>query len=139
WIEAHPNSFPPMVINLTDAEGNDCDLWGAAAGVRSLATAHGNVLLMTIHVSSSATGKCVMFPDRLEQMLSKIARVLFEVSSELPGSLQQAAAAWGIDVRPGCRMMASDADAVGLLRAFDFLLKLLRPRPPHPPLAAHLR
>ena len=138
WIEAHPGSFPPMVINLTDDEHNESGRSGAAEELRSLATSAGGALLMTAHLSSRACD-AVQFPLYAEQLPGDVARGLFEMTSKLPDEIQRAAGARGLDVRPGCRMMTFNADAVAVLKLLNFVLRLLLPAPQHPPLAVHLR
>ena len=52
WLAQHPDSFPPIVINITDGEPTDGDPSSAADALRSLATSDGNVLLFNVHLST---------------------------------------------------------------------------------------
>src|SRR5262245_19112936 len=45
WIESHTNSFPPMIINLTDGESTDGMPVPFAEDLKSPSTADGNLLL----------------------------------------------------------------------------------------------
>ena len=59
WIQDHPNSFPPIVINVTDGEATDVEdnVQGPleyAESVKSLHTGDGNVLLLNCHLSAVA-------------------------------------------------------------------------------------
>ena len=80
------NSFPPIVINITDGEATDAnyaDLLSCASRIKSLATEDGNVMLFNIHISGggqriSLPGDGVALPDIPH------ARLLYEMSSNLP-------------------------------------------------------
>lgn len=83
----HADSFPPMVINITDGEatdGFDHKLLESAMRLRELSTSDGNVLLMTIHISSTPQSNAVIFPTRDEVPSDIYARMMADMSSELP-------------------------------------------------------
>ena len=115
WIAAHPESFPPLVIHLTDGEPTDGDPREAAAAVRSLATADGNVLVVNCHISSSKA-EGVLFPTDGEQLPDQFAKDLFEMSSEMPDALRTTAEVKQVSAPMGCKMMAFNADSVALLK-----------------------
>ena len=115
WIAAHPESFPPLVIHLTDGEPTDGDPKEAAADVRSLATADGNVLVVNCHISSSKA-EGVLFPTSEAQLPDIFAQDLYAMSSEMPDALRTTAEVKQVSAPIGCRMMAFNADSVALLK-----------------------
>ena len=83
WVQQHPTSYPPVVINLTDGEANDKDPQIPAAELRSLATSDGNVVLLTVHASSNQYASPIFFPDMGEGLPDQASRAMFEMSSPL--------------------------------------------------------
>jgi len=84
WIVKHPQSFPPIVFNVTDAEAQDQQ--SAIAGAQQLAalrTNDGNVLLANCHVSAAAA-QPIQFPSSLGGLPDDWARFLYGISSPLP-------------------------------------------------------
>ena len=63
WLPAHPDSYPPTVINITDGEALG-DLIGKATAIKSLRTSNGQVLLFNCHISSLSAAP-YPFPRRL--------------------------------------------------------------------------
>lgn len=115
WIAEHPESFPPLVIHLTDGEPTDGDPKETAAIIRSLATANGNALVVNCHVSSSKADG-VLFPTDSEQLPDLFSKDLYEMSSEMPDALRAAAEVKQVTAPMGCKMMAFNADSVNLLK-----------------------
>src|SRR6185437_3372252 len=91
WINNHGDSFPPIVMNITDGEGNDGDPRQNAAKIRALACKDGNALLLNLHVSIHE-GAAIEFPDTDAALPSDYAKQLFEMSSILPEYMRKAAA-----------------------------------------------
>ena len=118
WIEAHPGSFPPMVINLTDGESTDGMPVPFAEDLKSLATSDGNVLLFNCHLSGR-DAQPVFLPPTDSMLPDEYARDLFGMSSNLPDKLRHMAEVKGISAPTGCRAMAFNADAVSLLKLLN--------------------
>jgi hypothetical protein len=118
WIGQHPDSFPPIVINLTDGESQDGDAIPYADAVQSLATSDGNVLLFNCHLSMTAADSFI-FPASDEILPDELARVLFKMSSLLPEKMQRLATGLGVELQPNARGMAFNADMVALLKFLD--------------------
>ncbi len=114
WVSSHPEGFPPIVINITDGEPNT-DPTGDARHLRSLSTKDGEVLLFNVHVSGRSSGT-VMLPDSGAGLPDRYAEILFEMSSELPQSMQVSAKAEGFAVTAGSRGFVFNADGVELIR-----------------------
>jgi len=97
WIQQHPQSYPPIVINITDGAATDVqgdqDLINAAQAITALTNKNGSgVLLINCHISARGDS-VVVFPSRLEQLpQDSYAQVLFQMSSVLPPQMNSVAA-----------------------------------------------
>ncbi len=81
------NSFPPMVINITDGEstdGFDRKLLDSAMRLREVSTSDGNVLLVNILIRNMPQSDEVIFPTRDEVPSDVYARMMADMSSVLP-------------------------------------------------------
>jgi hypothetical protein len=87
-------SFPPIVINITDGEASDCsdsELLDICSQLRAIATDDGQVLLLNIHITSSDTLPSIIFPMADELLsASRHARTLAECSSIMPEAFSDA-------------------------------------------------
>ena len=108
WVDQYPDSFPPIVINLSDGESTDGDPLPWAQRLRSLATNDGHALMFNLDVSSG--DKPLLFPNETSRVMGKYGRTLFQMSSELPAVMLSAAAAQGFNVRSGARGFGMNAD-----------------------------
>lgn len=118
WIGQHPDSFPPIVIHISDGESQDGDPIAYADAVKGLATNDGNVLLFNCHLSMTQ-GNQVVFPSTATGMPDPLAEVLFNMSSVLPDPFYHSAVAEGMSLQPGARGMAFNADLVVLVKFLD--------------------
>lgn len=92
WIGSHPDSFPPVIFNITDGECTDLPdsmLLAVAERIKSLSTTAGSVLLFNVHLSRDDSGKGVVFPDCKERLGAdnRIGSLLFDMSSDMPEEL----------------------------------------------------
>ena len=78
WVSANQNSFPPIIVHITDGESTDGDPTEAAKAVASLATFDGQVLLFNCHISTVG-GQSVVFPNS-SQGLDQYGQMLFGIS-----------------------------------------------------------
>ena len=115
WIAAHPQSFPPIVVHITDGESQDGDPLPYVDAVKNLATEDGNVLLFNCHLSMTAA-EPFMFPSGEQGLPDQLARALFHMSSVLPEPFFRHAQAEGFPIQPGARGMAFNADMVCLIQ-----------------------
>lgn len=86
---ANRESFPPIVINITDGEASDADgrqLCELADKIRAAGTEDGNALLFNIHLAAvDSTAGHVSFPSAIEHIPPhRYARVLYDMSSVMP-------------------------------------------------------
>jgi hypothetical protein len=114
WIEAHPHSFPPVVINMTDGIANDGDPARWAERLTQLATTDGELLLFNASISTEAGGT-IAFPSDADTLPSDEAKGLFAMSSALPPFMVDAAASAGHDVTDGARGFVHNADVSSIV------------------------
>jgi hypothetical protein len=123
WASAHPDSFPPIVINITDGmvtdspyEGATLDQW--AQRLVSIRTSDGPALLFNIFLSPSPAASGVMLPAT-DYGLPTPGPDLFRISSPLPPPMIANAQRAGISVQPGARGFCFNADAAMLVRFLE--------------------
>ncbi len=119
WIRQHPDSFPPIVVHITDGESQDGDPVPYAEAIRKLSTSDGQVLMFNCHLSSTAAAP-FLFPAKPDGLPDRMARTLFEMSSPLPEHCLRYAAEEGFELQPGARGMAFNADMVCFLKFLDW-------------------
>jgi hypothetical protein len=88
WIndKNHVNSFPPVIVNVTDGASTDGEPEPHAAQIRQLMTNDGAALLFNCHISQ-ADGFQVKYPSDISQVpydSDGLAHQLFNMSSILP-------------------------------------------------------
>lgn len=117
WVNAHPESFPPIVINITDGEAND-DPRGAAETLKQLRTNDGNVLLYNLHVSSTPA-QSVLYPDSESGLPDEFATQLFLISSVLPQYTRDTMSGEGYRVSDTSRGFVFNSDIVEVISFLD--------------------
>lgn len=129
WAAQHEESFPPIVLNLTDGAGNDGEPLPVAEELLQVRTKYGSALLLNCHISGplderdgdkpeARSDKPILFPDEKFPLPSQYARDLFEMSSALPDSFRRRAIDLEFDVTEGARgymYNATKADVVRFL------------------------
>lgn len=119
WLAQHPDSFPPVVIHITDGESTDGDPSSAAIGIKSLASSDGNVLFFNLHLSSQ-NATPIVFPDTEVGLADQFAQSLFRISSPLTDLMKKAAQQeYGFAVSDGTRGFAFNSDLVSLITFLD--------------------
>jgi hypothetical protein len=123
WATAHPDSFPPIIINITDGmvtdspyEGAGLDEW--AQRLVNIHTSDGPALLFNIFLSPAGSAHPVMFPAT-DSGLPTPGPDLFRISSPLPPPMVANAHSTGIPVEPGARGFGFNADAHNLVRFLE--------------------
>ena len=117
WCDAHPRSYPPTVINVSDGESTDGDPRRAAELLRKIHTDDGECLVFNLHVGQGGKGE-VVFPDS-PVGLDEGARRLFDMSSPFPPHLRDQAVAAGFQIGAGSRFFAWGAGAALATRFFE--------------------
>jgi len=118
WIAQHPNSFPPIVINITDGESTDGDPTSVARELTNLATNDGNVLLFNLHCSSRGNA-AVEYPSTERELPDEFSQLLYSISSELPSYMRNIAAQEGKNVSERARGFVFNADLVSVIQFLD--------------------
>ncbi|SDY14655.1 hypothetical protein SAMN05660209_02101 [Geodermatophilus africanus] len=121
WVEAHPDSFPPIVINITDGlvtdspyDGADLTEW--AKRLTTVETVDGPTLLFNVFLSSE--GDPAFFPTS-GHAFPEPGPQLFDMSSVLPAPMVRHAQAAGVPVQPGARAMCFNADLEALVKFLE--------------------
>lgn len=84
WMDSHPSSYPPILINITDGQATDGNPADIAEEIMSLNSADGAPLVWNCHLSSNPAVP-VSFPAaETELPEDKYAKSLFTISSRLP-------------------------------------------------------
>jgi hypothetical protein len=124
WVQAHPNSFPPIVINITDGIVTDSPFNGATLAewgdrLRTLATNDGPALLFNVFLSPDGTGD-VMFPTT-DAGLPDPGPALFALSSLMPPTMIASARTAGLrhSVEDGARGMAFNVGIEDLVKILE--------------------
>jgi len=114
WATAHPNSFPPIIINMTDGmvtdsphEGATLDQW--AQRLTSIQTRDGAALLFNVFLSPAA-GDGGLFLTTARG-LPPPGPALFGISSPMPPHALANAREAGISVKAGARAFCFNADS----------------------------
>jgi len=118
FVRRFSDTFPPIVINISDGKATDGNPEAPATQLRKLSTTDGNVLLFNAHLSSSAA-KPIEFPGAEDELPDLDACTLFRMSSPLPDKFRQAAGADGFRVQPTSRGFVFNADLVSVVRFLD--------------------
>lgn len=118
WCDAHPNSYPPTVLHVTDGESTDGDPEQLASSLRQFSTGDGNVLLFNLHVSAMA-GHPISFPSGESGLPDAFAKLLFRMSSSLPDHLIKVAQEKAHKVSYESRGYIFNAEAGEMVDFFD--------------------
>ena len=118
WVNSFSDSFPPIVIHITDGDATGMDPEPIAREVMSLATNDGNVLLFNIHLSG-VPAMPVQYPASEEGLPDPLAVRLFRMSSSLPESTRGLAVSMDLPVTEGSRGFVFNSDMTALVQFLD--------------------
>lgn len=118
-VAEHPDSFPPLVMNITDGESTDGDPSIAMRFVTDLATSDGHSLLFNVHVSSRAGAKQTVFPDSPEGLPDAYSQMLFNTASRLTPHMRDIAKEYGIATTEESRAFIQNADPTLVIAALE--------------------
>ncbi|MFE9750489.1 hypothetical protein ACFYOT_36765 [Saccharothrix saharensis] len=122
WAAAHPDSFPPIVVNITDGMVTDSPYDGATLQdwvrrLTSIETDDGATLFFNVFLSPFEVNE-IVFPSDPNGLPSP-GPDLFALSSPLPPPMVDNARVDGYDVRPGARGLAFNVGRSTLLRVLQ--------------------
>jgi hypothetical protein len=105
WLSRYPDSFPPIVINITDGAPDDVtQATQAAQRLTALGSNNGKLLLFNAHISDSNAAELSLpsfLPSWGEQ--DATARFLYQISSEIPQEMFPRAVQAGLNPSPGAK------------------------------------
>lgn len=94
WCDAHPASYPPTLIHVTDGQSTDGDPSAITEAIRQISTRDGECLLFNLHVDSGE-GQGFAFPPSENGLPDTFSKMLFRMSSLFPSHLVPAAQSLG--------------------------------------------
>ena len=120
WANAHPDSFPPIIINITDGFVTDDPYQGVsladwAERLTGIKTQDGPALLFNVFLAPTTEGEPKMLPDS-GAGLPEPGPALFQISSVLPAPMVASAVAEGYPVTANSRGLAFNADPRTLVK-----------------------
>lgn len=118
WCDAHPNSYPPTILHVTDGASTDGDPETVASAVSQISTSDGECLLFNIHISSQQ-GETIQFPYSDASLTDNYAKLLFRMSSVFPNHVARLAVDKGYKLGEGARGFMFNADPKDIANFFD--------------------
>ncbi|MDQ1729930.1 MAG: hypothetical protein QOK10_89 [Pseudonocardiales bacterium] len=118
WANSHLDSFPPIVVNISDGEATDGDPRSIAAQLREIRTTDGTLLLFNVNLSDQALTP-IEYPNSPVGLPNPYAIGLFEMSSELTPYMMAVARGMDLPVESGARGFVFNADAAKLSEFLD--------------------
>ena len=123
WTARHADSYPPVIINITDGASTDGDPSAAAVALCQVRTGDGAALLFNCHITNVvAVG--VEFPSSASAVPAggeELGRALFGLSSIIPDAARQAiATATGQVLDAGARGFIYNGDGGSIRQMFTF-------------------
>lgn len=118
WADAHPNSYPPTILHVTDGASTDGDPESIASSLKQISTNDGECLVFNIHVSTEQD-ETIQFPNSDSGLPDTYAKLLFRMSSALPSHVSKLAIDKGYRLSDGARGFMFNADPKDIANFFD--------------------
>lgn len=118
WANRNFDSFPPIVVNVSDGEATDGDPRPIATQLRQIRTSDGNLLMFNINLSDQQVPS-IRYPSSPHGLPNPYATGLFDMSSELTPYMLAVARNMDLPVGPGARGFVFNADADNLSEFLD--------------------
>ena len=119
WVASHPQSFPPIVFNITDGEGTDGDPLQSLRNIQACGTQDGGALTLNLFLADGQ-GASMAYPTSFQHMPEGPLRSLVEGASVLPDSMRRRASQFHEMVLPeGARGVVLQASLVDVIRLLD--------------------
>lgn len=120
WLSQNPNSFPPIIIHITDGASTDGDPSGEMKQLMNQTSTDGSTLLFNLHLSTDSNSKPIFFPDTNEALPDQYAEMLFNNSSLLtPSMLAIAKEEYNINPSNNARGFVFNGDINSIITALD--------------------
>jgi hypothetical protein len=118
WCQEYFDSYPPILIHITDGDSTDGDPEDIAEDIKRIGTANGKISIFNIHVSSSATN-VIKYPLSDIDIKDEYAKQLFRMSSVFPEHLVQKATHRGYNINASSKCFVFNADAADIVNFFE--------------------
>ena len=120
WCEAHPDSFPPIVMNITDGESTDGDPLEGLERLKTCGTRDGSVLVFNA-LLSNGTGAGAAYPTSSESFPAGPLQSMVTGTSVIPETMRSRAEAIldGRKLQPGARGVVIQAHILDVIRLLD--------------------
>jgi hypothetical protein len=118
WANFNLDSFPPIVVNISDGEASDGDPRAIASQLRDIRTNDGNLLLFNINLNDHVSVP-IEYPTSPRNLPNSYAVTLFELSSELTPYMLAVARSIDLPVGGGARGFVFNGDAAKLSEFLD--------------------
>ena len=120
WISHKPDSFPPIIINITDGAATRPDLAGdSARKIMGMETTDGASLVFNLHITNGEQE--IVFPHETVQFSGEsLAEYLFSISSALPQPLVRPAEDAGFLPELGARCFGYNMDETSMIKLLQF-------------------
>ncbi|MBA2677110.1 MAG: VWA domain-containing protein [Ktedonobacteraceae bacterium] len=121
WSLSHPDSYPPVIINVSDGMGNDGDIVNVARQLSDISTNDGQALLFNVHITDIHKGTVAYPAAEGELPNDRYAKKLFTISSLIPETSRTLLQSLlGRQVFPGARGLIFNGDAASVRQMFVF-------------------
>jgi hypothetical protein len=121
FVSQFPNSFPPIVINITDGEPDDFDYATLEASkLGEVCTSDGNVTIMNAFISDTRDLQIQLPSSSNAFKTNQFAEFLYGISSILPEPMIAEAQNAGFNASSGSRGFIYNADPETLIRFLRF-------------------
>jgi len=118
WCDNHMDSFPPIVINITDGEPTDGNPQEIVEKIKQISTNDGQVLIFNAHISATSPQEFV-FVSSEDVLPNENAKRLFKMSSVLTPPMVDLAKIAGFNVVPESRGYCYNAAITSLISFLD--------------------
>lgn len=119
WANDHPDSFPPIVLNISDGAATDEEMvakW--VPQLKSLRTNDGELMFFNLNVARFE-GAPILWPGADTELPNELARQLFEYSSVLPSAMLTRARRLDPSIPDDARGFAYNADFAALAQFLE--------------------
>ena len=120
WFDPTSSGGTPMraVLHVTDGQSSDGAPEDVATGLRQISTDDGESLLFNLHVTVGG-GEEIVFPTSDSGLNDEYSRMLFRMSSSLPGHLAKFAGDKGYSITDGARGFIFNGDPKCIVDFFE--------------------
>ena len=119
WTSQHPDSYPPMVINISDGDATDGNPEPVAQEIMASGTNDGNALLYNAHLSEMSAMPVQYLAEDSGLPQDEYAARMFRMSSEFPARVVAVATGMDLPVSKGSRGYVYNADMVALVQFLE--------------------